>query len=130
MLLIRQSFPLLCLALFLPMTGCASIMSPGPDKVSFKSEPSGAAVSIDGKPVGQTPVTTDVARTAKYATFSLPGYEETQLPISRKENPWVYGNQAVGGITGEMVDSANTNNLMANSEMTAHLHHSLHPANP
>jgi hypothetical protein len=110
------------------MFGCASVMSPGPDKVLFKSDPNGASVSVDGTPVGRTPVTADVSRTAKYATFSLVGYEDEQLPISRKANPWVAGNAVVGGVAGAMADSSNNDAEMANPEMDAHLHRSLHAA--
>jgi hypothetical protein len=120
-------FRWLALLLWLPLVGCASIANPGPDKVTFNSVPPGAAVSIDGQPVGQTPVTAPVARTAKYVKFSLPGYEEQELPISRQENPWVAGDALMAGGAGTyggMADSANHNNQMANNEMTARLHHS------
>ena len=66
------------------------------------------------------------AQGALYVTFSLPGYEETKLPISRKMNPAVSGDAVVGGlggVAGASADASNNNQNEANPEMDVQLHH-------
>jgi hypothetical protein len=67
-------------------SGCASILNPGPDKVVFKSNPSGATVNLDGIDVGRTPCTVSINRTAFLVKMRLPGYKEGAAPIMYRTN--------------------------------------------
>jgi PEGA domain len=104
--------------------GCASIVDPGPDKVTFNSEPDGAMVSIDGKNIGATPVVASIERRAQYVTFTKDGYEDTKVGVARHLNGWVFGNIIFGGIIGLAVDCANNNVNEADPTMKVTLHRS------
>lgn len=57
-------------------SGCASLISPGPDFVPVTTRPTGATVSLDGVPVGKSPIIVPVPRSsAGVFTFELEGYE-------------------------------------------------------
>lgn len=49
---------------FLLLTGCASVLKGQDQVLSFTSEPEGATVRIDGKAVGQTPMSTKVKKSS------------------------------------------------------------------
>jgi uncharacterized protein YceK len=106
------------------LSGCASIMNPGPDKVSFKSDPSGATIYLDGKNVGQAPAIVAVPRKAGSVKMSLPGYEETSVPIKRTANGWIYADvglifiSPLAGCIGAMIDCTSGNDKVAAKEMT------------
>jgi hypothetical protein len=104
-------------------TGCASIVHPGPDAMTFSSQPPNATVTIDGKVIGQTPVTVKVERRSESVTFNLAGYEETKVPIGRELNGWVFGNIIFGGIIGLAVDFATNNINEGVPSMSVDLHH-------
>jgi len=72
------------------LSGCGSILYPGPDKVEFKSDPPGATINLDGKDVGQTPATIKVDRSAFLVKMRLPGYKEGTAPILYKPNGWMW----------------------------------------
>jgi hypothetical protein len=114
---------LVCAASIL-CTGCASIVSPGPDKVSFNSRPPGATVVIDGVKLGQTPITAQVRRKAQYATFVKDGYEESKVPVDRHLNGWIFGNILFGGIIGIVVDVATNNHMKAEKSQQVDLRRS------
>lgn len=60
------------LAALLPflLAGCATLFAPGPDSVPVDSEPRGALVKLDGKPVGTTPCVVAVPRSSE-GVFTL-----------------------------------------------------------
>ncbi len=97
---------LICIVCALTGSGCASIVSPGPDQVFITSVPSGAAVTIDGLPVGNTPVSTVVRRGAQTVSFSMAGYQTVSSPIPMQFNGWVIGNVFFGGIPGILIAPA------------------------
>ena len=94
-------------------TGCATIVARGPDTMAISSNPSGAAIRIDDKPVGTTPANAHVERSAKIVTLRKEGYEEAIRPVPRELNPWVFGNIAIGGLIGLVVDASTGNAEMA-----------------
>ena len=98
-------------------TGCASIAHPGPDKVALTSTPAGATVKLDGMVLGQTPLTASIGRQSRNLSFSLPGYDDSNIPVARKFNGWVVGNILFGGLVGIVVDSATGNSLEAEPRM-------------
>jgi hypothetical protein len=57
-------------------SGCASLFNPGPDFVPVSTRPPGATVSLDGVPVGKSPIIVPVPRSSEGVfTFELEGYE-------------------------------------------------------
>lgn len=73
--------------LFLP--GCATVLSGSDEDLTFRSEPSGARITIDGIVVGQTPTTVSVDRPGledKDVTVDLDGYESRTFELDKEFN--------------------------------------------
>jgi hypothetical protein len=78
-----------CLAIaggMLSLNACATVFNPGPDDVTFTSDPPGATVAVDHKPVGVTPVTASVDRGADVVTFTLDGYPPITMDLTHHLN--------------------------------------------
>jgi hypothetical protein len=119
----------LCATFLTYSVGCGSIMNPGPDHVHFVSQPPGATISIDGVVKGKAGSDAiEVARNATWVTYTLPGYEETKMPIAREMNPWEWGNLAfgmgLGTIVGMIIDSCTGSMQEAVGQQSAQLHRS------
>jgi uncharacterized protein YceK len=90
----------------LAVAGCASIMHGTSQKIGISSTPTGASVSIDNKPLGNTPVFADLKRKEEHVvTIEMPGYEKAQLTITKSVSGWVWGNIVFGGVIGLAVDA-------------------------
>lgn len=90
----------------LAVAGCASIMHGTSQKIGISSTPTRASVSIDNKPLGNTPVFADLKRKEEHVvTIEMPGYEKAQLTITKSVSGWVWGNIVFGGIIGLAVDA-------------------------
>src|SRR6476620_8315455 len=100
------------LAATLLITGCASIVSKSTWPVAFKSDPSGAQLTVtdeSGKTVrhGVTPTTMNLpsgcgyfkAQTY-YVNMKLDGYKEDKGLLQTDLNGWYFGNIAFGGLIG------------------------------
>lgn len=86
--------------------GCASIMHGTTQKIGISSSPTGAAVSINNKALGSTPLFADLKRSEEHiVTIELPGYEKTQLTLTKSVSGWVWGNIVFGGLIGLAVDA-------------------------
>lgn len=73
----------------LVFAGCATIFSGTSDDITFRSEPSGAQVMIDGIMVGTTPVTVPVDRPGlddSRVTVQLDGYEPRTFELDKEFN--------------------------------------------
>jgi len=70
------------------MTGCASVFKGQDQILSFSSEPDGATVRIDGKVVGQTPMSTKVKKSSVDSiSIEKDGFKtETMAPEKRFDN--------------------------------------------
>ena len=70
------------------MTGCASVFKGQDQVLSFSSEPDGATVRIDGKVVGQTPMSTKVRKSSVDSiSIEKDGFKtETMAPEKRFDN--------------------------------------------
>jgi hypothetical protein len=70
------------------MTGCASVFKGQDQVLSFSSEPDGATVRIDGKVVGQTPMSTKVKKSSVDSiSIEKDGFKtETMAPEKRFDN--------------------------------------------
>jgi len=68
------------------LSSCATIFSKSKDKVTFKSEPSGADVYIDGDKVGTTPFTKEFKRSTfnkHYITIKKDGFDSQKFQLKK-----------------------------------------------
>lgn len=88
------------------LSGCATIMSGGPDNVSVQSNPPGANVYLDDQLVGQTPmvVSLDRAKSRGLLRVEADGYEPVALQRTKHINGWFWANLCFGGVIGIVVD--------------------------
>ena len=92
-------------------TGCATMITGGghTQTVRFNSEPSGAAVLVDGNRIGITPVSAEVSRKSEHhVRMELDGFQPNQQLIKHRPNLWAFGNCCFGlvGIVGAVIDAA------------------------
>lgn len=86
--------------------GCASIIHGTSQEVGISSSPSGAEVSINGVPSGQTPVVADLSRKKNHSvSIKMPGYHTADLTLTKGVSGWVWGNIVFGGLPGLAVDA-------------------------
>ena len=112
---------LVCIVCALTGSGCATIVSSGPDQVYITSVPPGATVTIDGQPIGNTPVSTVVRRNAQTVSFSLTGYQTVSSPVPKQFNGWLLGNVIFGGIPGILIDLVSGNFMKISGSISANL---------
>lgn len=90
------------------IVGCATIMHGGrTQRIGISSMPTGATVSIDNnKSMGVTPIFADLKRGEEHiVTIEMPGYEKSQLTLTKSMSGWVWGNIVFGGLIGLAVDA-------------------------
>ena len=86
-------------------TSCATILSGTSDDITFNSDPSGAAIMLDGLKVGKTPATVSIKRPGfgnKEITLKLDGYEDRTFMLQKEFNVMAICN--LGGIPGWVID--------------------------
>ena len=86
-------------------TSCATILSGTSDDITFNSDPSGAAIMLDGLKVGKTPATVSIKRPGfgnKEITLKLDGYEDRTFMLQKEFNTMAICN--LGGIPGWVID--------------------------
>jgi len=94
-------------ALFLAGTisGCASLVSGRNQQVTFNSSPDGATVSVNGLPVGKTPITTSLQRKSDQTLlFAKDGYKPITMQLNTQMNGWFWGNIVCCGLLGSTTD--------------------------
>ncbi len=92
------------------LSGCASIIQSGPDRIAVNSNPEGAKVYLDGTPVGVTPMVVQVARKSEcIIELKKEGYETVKLDRDKVVAGWVFGNLVLGGGIGLAVDLIGSN---------------------
>ena len=94
------------------VTGCASIIAPGPDRVMVATNPPGATIYLDGCYVGATPGMIQVDRgSAGVLILRKDGYQPFGWQIARPINGWFFGNVCFGlvGVVGMIIDGASGN---------------------
>ena len=89
--------------------GCASIVTPGRFRpVEVQTHPPNAAVYVNEKFEGRTPVTLRVDRKAEHRVKLVsPGRETFYDTIEPGFNGWYLGNLVFGGVIGLVVDGVN-----------------------
>lgn len=98
------------------LSGCASIISGANQKVSFNSTPSDARITITdrmGNVVysGVTPNEVKLKRGAGFmrpqhysVRFEKDGFATKDVKLASGPNGWVFGNIAIGGVIGILID--------------------------
>jgi hypothetical protein len=85
---------------------CASIMHGTHQDVGISSNPTGAAVSVDGLLKGNTPVIANLTRKDNHIVrIELAGYKPYETTLTRSVSGWVWGNILLGGLIGLAVDA-------------------------
>lgn len=109
----KKLIPVLLLTL---LSGCASIVSGGPENLTISSNPSDANMTICNERTGQcltnakTPYTASLERdqgffkAAKYKIrCEKEGYTPLEKSISANVNGWYFGNIVFGGLVGLLI---------------------------
>lgn len=87
------------------MTGCATIINGTSQKIQVSSEPSEAAVSVDGKDNCTTPVKLRLERRIDHTLiFTKDGYETQNIRMTHVLSEVVCGNMFLGGPLGWVFD--------------------------
>ena len=95
------------LAISISLSSCATIFSGTTDDISFRSDPPGATILIDGLEQGETPATITVKRPGfgeTQVTLELDGYEDKVFTLQSEFNAVSILNFA--GLVGWAVDIA------------------------
>ena len=93
-------------SLLLLLGACASIIHGTHQDVGISSAPTGAAVTIDNLPSGNTPVIAKLTRKDNHIVrIEMAGYQPIDLTLTRGVSGWVWGNVAFGGLIGLAVDA-------------------------
>jgi len=102
----RSALSIVVLASSLVFSGCASIVTGSTQEMTFDSNPDGALVSVNGRPMGRTPLVIRLNKDSEdqELTFSKEGYRTASFPIASKVNPWFWGNIVCGGLLGSSTD--------------------------
>ncbi len=88
------------------VAGCATIMHGTSQDVGISSTPTGAAVAVDNKALGNTPIIAHLSRKEHHiVVLKLDGYEPSEMTLTRGVSGWVWGNIVFGGLIGLAVDA-------------------------
>src|SRR4051812_4496644 len=96
--------PLLLAALALSLSqaffqGCATWIDGPTEKVYVKSQPAGARVLLNGRAIGQTPLTAVVSRWGVHRVrIEMAGYKPFDVPLQKTVNDYASGNLFIGGV--------------------------------
>jgi hypothetical protein len=109
----KKIFPVVILCL---LSGCASIVSGGPEIVTINSNPPEAKMTICNDrtkqcmAIGQTPYTATLDRSQGFFTparYSIkcekPGFDAAERTLSAGMNGWYVGNIVFGGLIGLLI---------------------------
>jgi uncharacterized protein YceK len=100
------SYVLLSLVVVLLVSGCATIILSSSQQVGISSSPTGASVTIDNEPKGETPIVAKLSRKDNHIIkIELEGYEPFEIKTTRSTSGWVWGNIVFGGLIGLAVDA-------------------------
>lgn len=96
------------LLLFFVLEGCASIMHGNSQEMSFQSSPEEATVTVGGRVIGKTPVTSRLdKKSGQSVVFSKDGYKPVTMALTTSLDSWFWGNILLGGFIGSTTDAIN-----------------------
>src|SRR5690349_20635236 len=82
------------------VAGCATVFSGKTQEVTFLSQPDGATVTVGGKVLGKTPLTTMLQKEKNQELrFEKDGYTPISMSLTTRINGWFWVN-ILGGISG------------------------------
>ncbi len=81
-------------------TGCATIMAGGPDQVPIQTNPPGATVFLNGRPIGQTPIVAALDRSVDVTDIHImaQGFAPVDIVRYKTINGWFWANLCWGVI--------------------------------
>ncbi len=97
---------------------CASIIHGPTQNVDISSQPTGANIFIDGRRIGQTPMSLPMRRKGRIVgepsdkkeynvSIEMQGFYPYEIKLKREVDGWFWGNIFFGGIIGIIVDASN-----------------------
>jgi hypothetical protein len=102
---LRRTSQLLVLAMLtLPLSqmvfqGCATIGDGPTQKVNVRTAPAGAQVFLNGRSVGQTPITARISRWGvHHVRIEMAGYQPVDIPLEKRFNHLAEFNLFIGEI--------------------------------
>lgn len=98
-----------CLVLLLSVgvMGCATLIHGSSQKIKVESTPPEAQVEVDGRPVGETPLTTVLDRDREYSiSIYREGYEPHHTTLRPGRSIWITVNALNLFIPGLLVDAS------------------------
>lgn len=88
------------------LSGCATIMTGTFENVEIDSEPSGAAVFVNGDLAGTTPCEVDLDQdTEPYIVLKKTGYADTRVKLKKGVNGWLVLDVFTGIVPGLIFDA-------------------------
>lgn len=85
---------------------CATIIHGSSEEVGISSQPTGAKVTVDGAPAGNTPVVSHLRRKDTHTiSITMDGYQPFSIATTRGVSGWIWGNIVFGGLIGLAVDA-------------------------
>ena len=101
----KLGYLVIVLIFMLTSSGCATIVHGTSTTVRINSIPQGATALVGGQTV-ITPSTLNLKNNQTYnIVFKKDGYEDTYYTIDKQMSGWVWGNIALGGIIGLLIDN-------------------------
>lgn len=109
--MLRPAFKLLPVALLASLSACATIFTGTTQQIAIDSVPEGASCKVlqGGAPVASVVSTPDTVRIEKSSaaiqvSCSKRGYHSADLTEVSGVNGWLFGNLAIGGVVGIVID--------------------------
>jgi len=94
-----------CLMFLFVLEGCASIMHGTSQEMTFQSSPEEVTVTVGGRVIGKTPVTSRLDKKSGQAVvFSKDGYKPVTMELTTTLDSWFWGNIVLGGLIGSTID--------------------------
>lgn len=91
--------------LFLISYGCATIIDGKHQELTFQSTPDGATVTVTGRVIGKTPITTSLNKESNQTVeFKKDGYQPITMRLTTHLDSWFWGNIVLGGFIGSTTD--------------------------
>ena len=122
-MVVKQSFAsglMLALALTLPLSSCASIITGSSDSVEVRSSPTGAAFVTNTGHRGTTPATITIPDDISLqVSYTMDGYKDVTITLPPRMSGWFLANLIIGGIIGIIIDLASGNWRVHDGEVTA-----------